>query len=194
MTPIVRAGVIVAMLPASFAAGCDGPSEVASKSANDRKAPVPPEVRCELIRTADGRGIVRYKVRNVGHEVVHILDGRRMPYTIAHDAKTLLILHGVHRPIPAGALYEMVERPPTRPLAPGAIFTGEVEVAAKSLHNHNAGGPTPTSLMHGTIQVLCQVGWGSTPITEAMRPSLSFGQLMAWQRLSTYGPFSVVLP
>jgi hypothetical protein len=88
----------------------------------------------------------------------------------------------------------MPPRPLTRALEQGGEFAGQAELATRSLHDHYAGTPTPPSLMHGSIQVICQVGWGATVITESVQRELSMRELFAWQHRSTSGPIAVVLP
>jgi len=154
---------------------------------------MPPEIHCAAAPTDDGRTIVRYQIRNVGPEVIHILDGQRMPYRLATAANTLEILHGINPPDP-DKLYNMIEIPLTRPLAAGESFAGEVVLPTKTLRDHYGEQPTPDSLLHGTIQVRCEVGWGPTAITAADRGRMSIQQLVAWQQLTGCGPFNVVLP
>jgi hypothetical protein len=152
--------------------------------------PTPPEIRCAAAQGKDGRPIVRFKVRNVGTETIHILAGRGMPYELARDSNMLVILQGVNKPEP-GVIYELQPIPPTRPLAPGAGLAWDVPVGEKMLPDHYLLRPAPASLLHGMIHVRCEVGWGAIPTRPGQ---MSLDELFAWQRIESYGPFDLVLP
>jgi hypothetical protein len=107
--------------------------------------------------------------------------------------ETLVILHGVNPPDP-NRLHNMIEIPLTRPLAPGERLAGQQVLPAKMLRDHYGEQPAPDALLHGTIQVRCDVGWGTSPITAASRRGMSIQQLLAWQQITSFGPFDVVLP
>ncbi len=175
---------------------CEPPREVLRNTATRRTEGtglIPAEIRCAAEPTSDGRIIVRYQIRNVGLETIHILDGRHMPYQLALDPTTLVILHGVNPPEP-GKLYNMIDIPLTRPLAAGQRFGGEVVLPTGTLRDHFRRHPIPASLAHGTIQVRCEVGWGVSPITAANRLQMTMPRLLAWQQIARYGPISVTLP
>ena len=193
----LRAAALVVMPLSMVASGCGAPPPPGVPLHNERaerdreERPRPPEVLCSAGQSMDGHAIVRYLVRNVGRETLHVLDGSRMPYQIARDDHTLVILHGVNGPVPDHILVG-VEIPLTRPLAPGEVFIGEARIGEPSLRNHYEARPAPPSLLHGPIRVRCEVGWGTTPIVEGREPSIR--QLLAWQQLAGDGPFDVVLP
>lgn len=168
-----------------------GPTAAAGTSGATRDAAPPPEVRCHPTTTSDGRIVVRYEIRNLGTETIHLFGERRMPYQLARDERTLVILHGLNIPDP-DTIYAISTIPPTRPLTPGGIVTGEAVLGQKVLRNHFDGQLAPQSLQHGTIHVRCDVGWGLTPITEGKR--MTMDEFIRWQRLTTYGPIDVVLP
>jgi len=149
-------------------------------------------MRCAAIPAGDGGVVVRYEIRNVGSETIYILDGRRMPYVFARDPNTLVIFQGVNTPR-LGSIYEFPRIALTRPLVPAATITGEVVLPPKQLHDHYYIHPTPPNLQHGTIQVRCEVGWGTTSITNLDQVSMR-ELLVEWQKVVGYGPFEVVLP
>jgi hypothetical protein len=177
------------------AAGCNTTTDVArpgntSPPRKDRL--MAPEIQCSAKPAEGGRVIVRYEIHNAGAEPIHLIDSKRLPYQLA-DGSTLVILHGVNPPDP-NRLYNAIEIPLTRPLAPGEHLTGEQALPAKVLRDHYGEQPAPGALLHGTIQVRCDVGWGTSPITTASRRGMSIQQLLAWQQLTSFGPFDVVLP
>ena len=191
-----RAVVLAIALTAPTLAECNSAPESAHNRATDTirmDGPKPPEIDCATVRSNDGHTRVRYEIRNAGAETIYMQNGRRMPYQFARDANTLVIIQGVNRGEP-GTIYEMFERPLTRPLAPGTTFAGEVVLGANVLHDHYGGRAAPQSLQHGTFQVVCEVGWGLTPITEAVQRTMSGSELFAWQQVSTSKPLTVVLP
>ena len=194
--PPPRTLVLVPVILMMLLFGCNSRSDRLRNKANvasENSAPIPPEIHCAAARTDEGVVIIRYHIRNAGTATIHILDGRRMPYQIARDPNTLIVLQGVNPPDPPGALYELPEIPLTRPLASGEVFTGEVALPTKMLRDHHTGlRPTPPTLLHGTIHIRCEAGWGATPITA--REHMTMSELFAWQQLTGYGPFDVVLP
>ena len=151
-----------------------------------------PEIQCSVQPAEGGRVIVRYEIRNGGTEVVHLIDSKRLPYQLA-EGETLTILDGVNPPDP-GRLYNAFEIPLTRPLAPGERIAGEQVLPVTTLRDHYGEQPAPDALRHGTIQVRCEVGWGTTPITAASPRGMSIQQLLAWQQVTRFGPFEVALP
>jgi hypothetical protein len=159
----------------------------------DRKdRPMSPELQCAAAPLDDGRTRIRYQLRNTGAAAIHVLESRRMPYQLVSDEATLVILHGVNPPDP-DTLYNMIEIPTTRPVAPGEAFEGEVVLPLEMLRDHYGERRAPERLRHGKIQVRCEVGWGTTPITEAERAKMSIQSLLTWQQLTRHGPFEVVL-
>lgn len=156
----------------------------------DKDNPTPPEIRCTAAQTNDGQPIVRLQIRNVGTETIHILADRGMPYQLARDSNTLVIVQGINKP-ETDVVYEMAGVPSTRPLAPGRGLAWDVPVGRKMLQDHYLRRPAPASLQHGTIHVRCEVGWGPLPT----RPDkMSLDEVLAWQRIEGYGPFDIVLP
>ena len=186
-----RAVVVLALC----ATGCSPTPEVShpgepSPTRKDRL--MAPEIQCSAKPAEDGRVIVRYEIHNAGADALHVIDSKRLPYQLA-DGTTLVILYGVNPPDP-NRLYNMIEIPLTRPLGPGERITGEQVMPLKSLRDHYGEQPVPDSLQHGTIQIRCDVGWGTTPITAASRRSMSIQQVLAWQQISHVGPFDVEVP
>lgn len=151
-----------------------------------------PEIHCSATPAQDGRVVIRYEIHNAGTDPIHLIDGKRLPYQIV-DGTTLVILHGVNPPDP-DRLYNMIEIPLTRLLASGERVTGEQTLPMKTLRDHYGEQAAPATLLHGTIQVRCDVGWSTTPITAASRRGMSIQQLLAWQQVASFGPFPVVLP
>jgi hypothetical protein len=185
----------VMVMLALCAAGCNAPPEVSrpgdsSPSRKDRL--MAPEIQCSATPADNGQVIIRYEIHNAGAEPVHLIDSKRLPYLVA-DGSTLTILHGVNPPDP-NRLYNMIEIPLTRPLAPGERISGQQVLPARLLHDHYGEQPAPDALLHGTIRVRCDVGWGATPITAASRRGMTIQQVLAWQQLISFGPFDAVLP
>jgi len=177
------------------AVSCSSPHEAPSKPLEEavrNEGPMLPEIHCAASPTQDRRIVVHYEIRNVSAESIHIVDNHRVPYQIARDLNTLVILHGINRPEPT-VLYEM-EVPLTRPLLPGEVVTGELMWPTTGMRDHYRGRVTPANLLHGTIQVRCEVGWWVKPITEADSVSKSLLELLASQHVVGYGPFDVTLP
>lgn len=185
-------GVALVVLPAT---GCkptpDVPHGDTGPARKDRL--MPPEIQCSTAPGDDGRVVVRYQVHNAGSQTLYLLDGKHMPYQIVAADGTLQILHGVNPPDP-DKLYNLIEIPLTRLLGPGESFAGEAALPVKMLRDHYGERPAPAGLLHGTIRVRCEVGWGTTAITAAERNRMSIQQLLAWQQLVDSGPFDVVLP
>jgi len=180
---------------ALWAIGCSSTPDVprpsdTSPSRKDRL--MAPEIQCSAKPAEDGRVVVRYEIHNAGAEPIHLIDSKRLPYQVA-DGETLAILHGVNPPDP-DRLYNMIEIPLTRPLAPGERLAGEQVLPVQVLRDHYGEQPTPAALLHGTLHVRCDVGWGTTPITAASRRGMSIQQLLAWQQITRFGPFAVALP
>jgi hypothetical protein len=177
------------------AIGCNSTPDVShpgdtSPSRKDRL--MAPEIQCSSKPTDDGLVIVRYEIHNVGAEPIHLVDSKRLPYQLI-DGTTLVVLHGVNPPDP-NRLYNMIEIPTTRPLAPGDRLSGEQTLPAKMLRDHYGELPAPDAVTRGAIRVRCDVGWGATPITAASRRGMSIQQLLAWQQLVQSDTFDVVLP
>jgi hypothetical protein len=151
-----------------------------------------PEIHCSATPAPDGHVVIRYEIHNAGTDPIHLIDSKRLPFQII-DGTTLVILHGVNPPDP-NRLYNAIEIPPTRPLAPGERITGEQALPVKTLRDHYGEQAAPAALLHGTIHVRCDVGWGTTPITTASSRGMSIQQLLAWQQVASFGPFPVALP
>jgi hypothetical protein len=185
-----RALVTLALL----ASGCNSAPDVSrpdtSPVRKDRL--MAPEIQCSAITGQDGRVVVHYEFRNAGTEPIHVVDSKRLPYQLT-DGPTLVLLYGVNPPDP-DRLYNLIEIPLTRPLAPGEHIGGEQLLPAVVLRDHYGEQPAPAALLHGRIQVRCDLGWGSTPITAASRRTMSIQQLLAWQQLSRSAVLDVVLP
>jgi hypothetical protein len=110
---------------------------------------------------------------------------------LARDPHTLVIMQGVNRPDP-NTIYEMLPIALTRPLAPGEVLTREVALPPKMLRDQFDVYPTPPSLLHGAIQIVCEAGWGTTAITN--RDQMSIRDFYMWQSMVTVEPFLVTLP
>lgn len=191
MSDTVRRALVVLAL---CTAGCNSTPQVSrpgdsSPSGKDRL--MAPQIQCAAQSTSDGRVIVQFEIRNAGAEPIHVIDSKRLPYQIA-DGSTLVILYGIN-PSDPDRLYNLVEIPLTRPLAPGERITGEQALPVKTLHDHYGEQPAPDALVGGTIRVRCDVGWGGTPITASSRRGMSIHQLLAWQQITSSAPFNVVL-
>jgi hypothetical protein len=180
----------LALCPAGCNTATDARPGDTSPSRKDRL--MAPELQCSAKPAEDGRVVVRYDIHNTGPEAIHLIDSKRLPYLRA-DGSTLAVLHGINPPDP-DRLYNAIEIPLTRPLAPGEHLTGELILPARMLRDHYGEQPAPDTLLHGTIQVRCDVGWGTSPITAASRRGMSITQLLAWQQLTSFGPFDVALP
>jgi hypothetical protein len=167
------------------------PADASSADANPAGAS-PVDIRCTAEPIGGGRTVVHYEIRNTGKQMIHVQNGYRMPYLIAGDGNTLEVLQGVNHDEP-GAIAELVERPLTRPLAPGQVFAGKVTLP-RVLHDHYMARPTPPALQHGAIQVVCKAGWGLTPITRAIQEHMSVSALFDWQHVDASAPVTVVLP
>jgi hypothetical protein len=178
---------------ALLAAGCNSaPEESRPDTSPMRKDRLmAPDIQCST-ETVDGRVVVHYEIRNAGTEPIHLIDGKRLPYQLT-DGATLVVLHGVNPPDP-DRLYNMIEIPLTRPLAPGERLAGEQVLPPAMLRDHYGEQPTPAALQHGRIQVRCDVGWGTTPITAASRRTMSIQQLLAWQQVTRSTALEVVVP
>lgn len=178
-----------------IAAGCGSPcggSTGAAAGGSSSHGSAQAEIRCAAESTGSGEVVIRYEIRNAGPNTIHILDGKHMPYLLARDPHTLVILQGIHTP-ELGTIHEMPGIALTRPLEPAGVVTGEVVLPPKLLHDHYEIHPTPPSLQHGTVRVRCEVGWGTTAITT--RDQMSIRQLVLdWQKVAGYGPVEVVLP
>jgi hypothetical protein len=176
-----------------LATGCNANSGPSVPIAGTTAKPgvLAPEIRCTAARADDGQSVIRYEIRNVGSETIYIPSGRHMPYVLARDPDTLVIMQGVNRPDP-NAIYEMPQIALTRPLAPAGALAGEVALPPKMLRDHFDAHPTPPRLLHGAIQVRCEAGWGTTAITK--RDQMSIHDFYTWQSMVGAGPFQVVLP
>lgn len=177
------------------ATGCNSTTDAVhpgdtSPSRKDRL--MAPEIQCSAKPAEDGRVVVRYEIHNAGGEAIHLIDSKRLPYQLVQGS-TFTILYGINPPDP-DRLYNAIEIPLTRPLAPGERVTGEQVLPARMLHDHYGEHPAPDAALHGTLQVRCEVGWGTAPITAASRRGMSIKVLLAWQQLTSFGPFDVVLP
>lgn len=174
--------------------GCTStPDASRARDSSPRKDRVmAPEIRCSTKPADDGRVTVHYEIHNTGSEAIHVIDSKRLPYQIA-DGETLVILYGVNSPDP-NRLYNMIEIPLTRPLAPGERIAGEQALPVALLRDHYGEQPAPGTLLHGTVHARCDVGWGTTPITAASRRGMSIQQVVAWQQVARSEPFDVVLP
>ena len=180
---------------ALYATGCSSTQDVSAPgdtSPMRKDRVMAPDIQCSARTADDGRVVVHYEIRNTGAEPIHLLDSKRLPYQLS-DGSILVILHGVNPPDP-NRLYNMIEIPSTRPLAPGERIVGEQVLPVTVLRDHYGEQPAPEALRHGTIQVRCDVGWGTTPITAALRRGMSIQQLLAWQQITRSGALEVVLP
>ena len=151
-----------------------------------------PEIECSARPADDGRVIVRYEIHNASAEPIHLIDSKRLPYQLT-DGSILVLLYGVNPPDP-NRLYNMIEIPLTQQLAPGERLSSEQTLPMKMLRDHYGEQPAPDALLHGTVQIRCDVGWGATPITAASRRGMSIQQLLAWQQITSFGPLAAVLP
>jgi hypothetical protein len=129
-----------------------------------------------------GQAAVRVRVVNVSGQDVHIFDSPRMPYLIREQGGTLLVLYGVNPPDPE-LDYFGIEIPLTRPLAAGEVVEHEVSLGSSTLHDHYEADREPTEL-HGTVTVLCEVGWLERPIAAEERDRWSITTLLEEQRLA----------
>ena len=191
--PCLKTPVVALALAALNAVGCNSTLDVAplaARTASRPDTPIPPKIDCTAEPLDGGRTVVRYKIRNIGSTTIHIVDGRHMPYRIARNENTLVIFQGVNPPDP-GTAYAITQIPLTRPLKSGEVVAGEVVLPTMTLRDHYGSYPTPASLLHGLIQVRCEVGWGITPITE--QTQISMRGLIAWQHVTGIGPFPVIL-
>lgn len=185
--------MLVLGVSAGLVTGCNsssGPSVPITGTAV-KPSVLPPEIRCAEARADGGQSLIRYEIRNVGSETIYIPDGRQMPYVLARDPDTLVIMQGVNRPDP-NTIYEMLPIALTRPLAPGDVLTREVALPPKMLRDQFDVHPTPPSLLHGAIQISCEAGWGTTAITK--RDQMSIHDFYVWQNTVAVGPFQVILP
>src|ERR1043165_1086385 len=121
-----------------------------------------PDIQCSAKPADDGRVVVHYEIRNTGADPIHVIDSKRLPYQLI-DGAVLVILYGVTPPNP-NRLYNLIEIPLTRPLAPGEQISGEQVLPATTLRDHYGEEAAPAALLHGRIQVRCDIGWGKTPI------------------------------
>jgi hypothetical protein len=185
----------ITIVLALCATGCSStpdaiPPGDTSPSRRDRL--MAPEIECSAKPAGDGRVIVRYEIHNASAEPIHLIDSKRLPYQLV-DGSTLVILHGVNPPDP-NRLYNMIEIPLTRPLAPSERLSGEQALPVTMLRDHYGEQPAPDALQHGIVHIRCDVGWGTTPITAASRRGVSIQRLLAWQQITSLGPFAVLLP
>jgi hypothetical protein len=129
-----------------------------------------------------GKAAVRVRVVNVSDQDVHIFDSPRMPYLIREEGGTLLVLYAVNPPDPE-LDYFGIEIPLTRPLAAGESVERELRLSPLTLHDHYEADREPTEL-HGTVTVLCEVGWLERPITAEARDRWSITTLIEEQQLA----------
>jgi hypothetical protein len=179
---------------AVLATGCNSTPDVSRPDTSPMRKDhvMAPDIQCSARTADDGRVVVHYEIRNAGTEPIHVIDSKRLPYQLA-DGAMLVILHGVNPPDPH-RLYNLIEIPLTRPLAPGEQIAGEQLLPMARLRDHYSEEAAPAGLLHGRIQVRCDIGWGTTPITAASRRTMSIQQLLAWQQLTRSAVLEVVLP
>jgi hypothetical protein len=179
---------------ALLATGCNSTPDAShpDTSPMGKERVMAPDIQCSARTAEDGRVVVHYEIRNAGTEAIHVIDSKRLPYQLA-DGATLVLLHGVNPPDP-DRLYNLIEIPLTRALAPGEQIAGEQSLPITTLRDHYGDQPAPAALLHGRIQVRCSIGWGTTPITAASRRTMSIQQLLAWQQLTRSAVLEVVLP
>jgi hypothetical protein len=192
MTPALGAAFMLGIVSLT-SMGCNSAHEPVRNhiiGSADKDNLVPPEIRCTAAEPHDGQVIVRLQIRNVGTETIHILADPGMPYQLARDSNTLVIIQGINKP-EADVVYEMAGVPSTRPLTPGRGLAWDVPIGSKMLQDHYLRRPAPASLQHGTIHVRCEVGWGPLPTRT---DQMSLDEVLAWQRIEGYGPFDIVLP
>lgn len=128
--------------------------------------------------------------RNISDRVVHVFDGKRMPYLLA-EGGALVVLHGMH-PLPQDRDLNLVQIPTTRPLAAGEALTFEAALQPLQLHGHYGDEPSPPR--HGPVKVVCRIAHGATPIEAADQSRLSIDALLAWQALEASPAVVVQLP
>jgi hypothetical protein len=136
--------------------------------------------------------VVHYQVRNPGPSTIYVFENDMLPYQLANDDRTLTILHGVNA-LPPNILYVFdTDILRLRALRRGESLSGDVVLGGIALRDFSGQHVAPPSLRHGEIRVRCEVGWNATAPIDALHMSLK--QMLAWQHLASYGPFTVVLP
>ena len=122
---------------------------------------------------------------NVGTTTVHVFDSDAMPYLL-QDGDGLRVLHGMHEP-PPNRDYWGIEIPPTRPLAPGDVFRGSVDLEPLWVHSHYGTGD-PFVGLADPVRIRTAVGWGREPLDDAALASTNVHLVCTtWQRLA-FGP------
>lgn len=148
-------------------------------------------IHCEAISSGNKTLDIRYQIRNVGLETIHIIDNGRVPYELIENENTLVILHGLHPP-PVNRTF-MFGVPRTRPLAPGDVHAGKATWPKRFTQDHYGRWVTPVTLKQGTIHIRCEAGWWHMPVTDPP-PFIPYDRLRDSQQLVRYGPFDVTLP
>jgi hypothetical protein len=148
-------------------------------------------IHCDATPSGSKTIDIQYQIRNIGLEIIHIIDNGRVPYELIEDERTLVILHGLHPP-PVNSTF-MFGVPRTRPLAPGDVHAGKVTWPKRVTQDHYGPSVTPVTLRQGTIHVRCEAGWWHVPVTDPP-PFVPYVQLRDSQQLVRYGPFDVTLP
>lgn len=138
--------------------------------------------RLQVVCEPAGRAAVRVRLVNGSDLEVHLFDGPRMPYLIREEDGMLLVLYGVNPPDPE-LDYFGIEIPLTKPLPAGESVEHEVRLSPLHLHDHYEADRAATEL-HGTVTVLCEVGWLERPITAEARDRWSITTLIEEQQLA----------
>ena len=140
------------------------------------------ELTCSIDSGQEDQKVITVKLQNNLDETIHIFDSPRMPYYILQDDGSLVILFGVNEPDPDKD-YAMIEIPLTRPIEPGASASWEVSLDSIYLKDHYESDREPADLQ-SPIEVVIQVGWGTSPIEPKDRFRTNINMLLAWQKLT----------
>ena len=160
------------------------------KNTNSKHMTEPIQVFCKQAFTEKDKSVeVILKINNVSSSTVHIFDSPTMPYFLQKGARSLLISYAVNGPDPHKRYYG-TDIPITMPIRPKESIERMVELVPLFLGDHYETDRNPT-VLHGNIEVTCQVGWGETPILPTERYQISIESLLSWQKTIESKPVSV---
>jgi hypothetical protein len=174
------------------AMGCGSPAEVPGAKVEKASASQP-QLSCIVTRAENGGVEIIYEVRNETPKTIYLVANGRAPYQRARGPNTLVIFHGVHRPID-NVYPTATESPLLGAVAPGATIRGSVSWPKRALFDHYRGRLAPPSLLHGVIRIYCDVGWWTVPFNQGELADTALGTLVDSQQLLEAGPIEVELP
>src|SRR6185503_20523718 len=111
--------ILFASLLSFIANGCGSASESLGNTDVENttrvESSVSPRVRCSIDSLSPDSFRITYEIYNSLQDTIHVMGGKNLPYQLARNTNTLVILHGIHAFEP-NRLPHIVEIPVTRPL------------------------------------------------------------------------------